>query len=249
MSETAFVSEAVETMEGDRVIVKRLFPVAGLRNQDPFVLWDHFEISSGSGFPPHPHRGFEAITYLFSGTMEHEDNLGNKSTVGQGGAQRFTAGRGIVHSEMPGDKETASGIQLWINLPKRLKQIDADYQAASSDEIVSQTITGASGNNATRRSIVGENGPIKLHTPVVYFDLTLGKNGSYQWTPPEASSGLVYIVEGSLVINSDSLQSSYAYRLTKPVQLNFQSKEGARLMVAFGIPHGEPIIQRGTNVD
>jgi len=249
MSETAIVSRAVETMEGDRVIVKRLFPVAGLRNQDPFVLWDHFEISSGSGFPPHPHRGFEAITYLFSGTMEHEDNLGNKSTVGQGGAQRFTAGRGIVHSEMPGDKETASGIQLWINLPKRLKQIDADYQAASSDEIVSQTITGTSGNNAARRSIVGEGGPIKLLTPVVYFDLTLGKNGSYLWTPPEGSSGLVYIVEGSLVINSESLQSGYAYRLTDPVQLNFQSKEGTRLMVAFGIPHGEPIIQRGTNVD
>jgi redox-sensitive bicupin YhaK (pirin superfamily) len=126
---------AVETMEGDKVIVKRLFPVAGLRNHDPFVLWDHFEVAAGSGFPPHPHRGFEAITYLFSGNMSHEDNLGNSSIIGPGGAQRFSAGKGIIHSEMSGGEEPARGIQLWINLPKRLKHIDPDYQETAAAEI------------------------------------------------------------------------------------------------------------------
>jgi len=100
--------------EGDGVEVKRLMPVANLRNFDPFVLWDHFDIEGG-GFPNHPHRGFEAITYMFDGGMKHKDNLGNQGTVFAGGAQRFTAGKGIVHSEMPDGK--AAGIQLWINLP------------------------------------------------------------------------------------------------------------------------------------
>ncbi|WP_455198960.1 pirin family protein [Kaarinaea lacus] len=249
MSAQAIISKAVETYEGDKVVVNRLFPVAGLRNQDPFVLWDHFEISSGSGFPAHPHRGFEAITYLFSGSMQHEDNLGNQSTVGPGGAQRFTAGRGIVHSEMPGSTETTSGIQLWINLPKRLKQIEASYQAASSDDIVTQALSGEHDHNAARRNIVGEGGPITLHTPVIYFELQIGKNGSYQWTPPEHHSGLVYVVEGPITINKEKLQPGYAYRCEQSSELLFQSENGARVMVVFGSPHGEPIRQHGTYVD
>ncbi|RMH38120.1 MAG: pirin family protein, partial [Gammaproteobacteria bacterium] len=110
--------------EGDGVTVQRLMPVPGLRHFDPFVLWDHFDIAGG-GFPPHPHRGFEAITWLFSGAMHHKDNLGNAGTIHAGGAQRFTAGRGITHSEMP--ESAAAGIQLWINLPQRLKSIEPDY--------------------------------------------------------------------------------------------------------------------------
>lgn len=249
MTSTPTISKAVETMEGDKVIVNRLFPVAGLRNQDPFVLWDHFEISSGSGFPPHPHRGFEAITYLFSGSMQHEDNLGNKSIVGPGGAQRFTAGKGIVHSEMPGENGPATGIQLWINLSKQQKQIDADYQSAIADEIITQKVPDDVGMNASRRNIVGEGGPIKLQTPVVYFELILGKNGSYRWTPPEHFSGLVYVVEGISTINEQKLQSGDAFRSEQSSKLVIESEQGARLMIAFGMPHGEPIYQHGTFVD
>lgn len=117
-----------EVAEGDGVDVKRLFPVPGRMNFDPFVLWDHFDILPGKGFPDHPHRGFEAITYMFSGGMNHQDNLGNASFVESGGAQRFTAGSGIVHSEMPAETGRSNGIQLWINLPKRLKTLPASYQ-------------------------------------------------------------------------------------------------------------------------
>ena len=123
---------AATVPEGDGVLVKRLMPVHGLLNLDPFVLWDHFDIAAG-GFPDHPHRGFEAITYLFEGGMKHADNLGNRGTVHAGGAQRFTAGSGIVHSEFPDGH--AAGIQLWINLPRRLKGIDADYQQLQANEI------------------------------------------------------------------------------------------------------------------
>ncbi|HGX94286.1 MAG TPA: pirin family protein, partial [Candidatus Tenderia sp.] len=88
----AIIKTAVTMEEGAGVTVKRLMPVAGWRNYDPFVLWDDFSISPGNGFPDHPHRGFEAITYLFNGSIEHRDNLGNHTTVFSGGAQRFTAG-------------------------------------------------------------------------------------------------------------------------------------------------------------
>ena len=96
------VLQARSMQEGKGATVHRLFPVKGVRmHHDPFVLWDHFELQQGTGFPPHPHRGFEGITYLFEGAIQHQDELGNDAVVYGGGAQRFTAGRGIVHSEMP----------------------------------------------------------------------------------------------------------------------------------------------------
>ncbi len=129
--------KAVHTQEGDNAEVNRLFPLPGrLMHYDPFVLWDEFTVQPGAGFPTHPHRGFEAITYVFSGEMQHADNLGNTSTVGPGGAQRFTAGRGIEHSEMPGETQATRGIQLWINLPQRLKQLDPDYQEVPASRLV-----------------------------------------------------------------------------------------------------------------
>ena len=102
-------------------------------NFDPFVLRDHFNLDPGRGFPDHPHRGFEGITYIFQGGMNHKDNLGNESFVKPGGAQRFTAGKGILHSEMPADNETTNGIQLWVNLPKKLKQMSPSYQQINDD--------------------------------------------------------------------------------------------------------------------
>ena len=91
--------DSVLTSEGDGAEVRRLFPLrAGRMNHDPFVLWDHFFLEKGTGFPTHPHRGFEAITYIFEGSMEHRDNLGNHSRVYEKGAQRFTAGKGIEHA-------------------------------------------------------------------------------------------------------------------------------------------------------
>jgi len=111
-----------ETPEGDGVVVTRLFPTHQIMNHDPFVLFDHFTLKEGTGFPNHPHRGFEAITYIFEGGMNHKDNLGNDKFVSQGGAQVFCAGSGLIHSEMPANKGTTSGIQLWINLAKKGKR-------------------------------------------------------------------------------------------------------------------------------
>ena len=239
MSITLARAQAVP--EGDGVIVKRLMPTDERRNFDPFVLWDHFDLEAG-GFPDHPHRGFEAITYLFAGGMRHTDNLGNKGSVYAGGAQRFTAGRGITHSEFP--DVHAAGIQLWINLPKRLKGITPDYQQLQA-EIIPEQKDG----EVLIRTIVGEDGGITLHTEVEYLDIQMPA-GSEIWRLIAAGRrGLVYSVEGEAEINLHTVGPGEALFIENETMLHIVSSHGARLMWCFGRPHGEPIYQHGPFVD
>ncbi len=240
------IQAALVVPEGDGVEVKRLMPVANLRNFDPFVLWDHFDITGG-GFPDHPHRGFEAITYMFAGGMQHADNLGNRGTVHGGGAQRFTAGRGIVHSEMPDKTETgrhAAGIQLWINLPQSLKGVDPDYQQVEGDEIPQTAIEGGS-----IRTIVGEGGPIRLKTNVEYLDISLDAGSSLERPVSDGLRGLIYVVEGSISVNGEAVAAGVAAYVDDEAVLTVSSTEGGRFMWCFGKPHGEPIFQHGPFVD
>ncbi|MDT8376997.1 MAG: pirin family protein [Mariprofundaceae bacterium] len=225
--------------EGDGVEVKRLMPVPRLRNFDPFVLWDHFDIAAG-GFPDHPHRGFEAITYIFTGGMQHTDNLGNRGTVHGGGAQRFTAGSGIVHSEMPAGH--ASGIQLWINLPQRLKGIDPEYQQVESFEPVE--FAGGS-----YKTIVGEGGMIRLKTDVEYLDVSLNEGATLNRAVREEMRGIVYVVTGSVTVNGESVPEGAAAFVESESALSIQASEASRFMWCFGRPHGEPIFQHGPFVD
>ncbi|HXH71744.1 MAG TPA: pirin family protein [Mariprofundaceae bacterium] len=227
--------------EGDGVTVRRLMPVHGLLNFDPFVLWDHFDIVTG-GFPDHPHRGFEAITYLFAGGMKHADNLGNRGTVHAGGAQRFTAGAGIVHSEFPDGH--AAGIQLWINLPQRLKSLPAGYQQLQADEIPEHAENGV-----RIRSIVGNGSPIRLHTPVEYLDIAIPAGASLTRTIPAGFRGFVYVVEGEIDAGGQTATAGQALLVENETELSIAATEAARLMWCFGAPHHEPIRQRGPYVD
>lgn len=239
------IVDALHMEEGDGVEVRRLFPFRGGRmNFDPFVLWDHFRLEPGSGFPTHPHRGFEAITYLFSGSIEHRDNLGNRSVVTAGGAQRFTAGSGIRHSEMPATDGTSSGIQLWINLPQRLKQIDAAYQQADADTIPQQTR-----GDATARVIVGPGGPVKLRSEVRYHEARLRSGGHYHETVPSGFQGFVYIVEGELQFEGRSIETGQALLFSDEASIDLSAASESHFMVAMGRPHGEPIRQWGPYVD
>ena len=235
---------ALEMQEGAGVTVKRLMPIASFRNYDPFVLWDDFSISPGNGFPDHPHRGFEAITYLFNGSIEHKDNLGNHSTVFSGGAQRFTAGKGIVHSEMPNDKGTTRGIQLWINLPKRLKGVEPDYQQANEGEFPIRKLEGG-----TAKTIVGEGSPLKLHTPMHYLDISLNDDAIYRKELPENFRGFIYMVEGNAQSGEQLLEPGTAHFLEQGEMVQMTAKGGCRFMLCVGSPHGEPIIQYGPYVD
>ncbi|MDD3517273.1 MAG: pirin family protein [Chromatiales bacterium] len=243
MNEDILIRPAVEGAEGDGAVVKRLMPLRGFMNYDPFVLFDHFILEGGGGFPEHPHRGFEAITYLFEGSIAHADNLGNDSRVGVGGAQRFTAGRGIVHSEMPATDGPTSGIQLWINLPLRLKGIDPAYQGLDAADLPERPIEGG-----RERIIVGPGSPLALHTPVDYRDVHLDAGAAYAFAPASGRRGLVYVVDGAMNVNGRALRAGEA-AFCDDVALAIEATQASRFMLAFGAPHGEPIRQYGPYVD
>ena len=240
-----FIQPAIEMSEGDGVDVNRLFPVRQDRmNYDPFVLWDNFNLDPDRGFPTHPHRGFEAITYIFTGSIEHKDNLGNHSTVTSGGAQRFTAGRGMEHSEMPGSVENSNGIQLWINLAKNKKSIEPSYQQVNEENIPNIKFKG--GN---KRVIVGEGSPVKLETPVRYLDIYLEPDTFITEQVPENFRGFIYLLSGGLTINENNINAKEAAFFENVDELNILALEKSHFMLCMGQPHGEPIRQYGPFVD
>ena len=243
--ENTFIHPAVEMSEGDGVDVNRLFPVSSkMMNYDPFVLWDNFNLGPDRGFPTHPHRGFEAITYMFTGSIEHKDNLGNHSTVTAGGAQRFTAGRGMEHSEMPDSKVDSNGIQLWINLEKDKKTIEPAYQQVDEKDIPLINIEG--GNI---RVIVGDESTVKLQTPVRYLRINLDAAAKLSEKVPVDFRGFIYILNGKLKVNTEIVNEREAYFFENISILDIEAISESEFMLCMGRPHGEPIHQHGPFVD
>ena len=236
--------KAHQSTEGVGVSVNRLFPVAGKRNHDPFVLWDHFSVPAAAGFPDHPHRGFEAITYIMQGTMQHRDNLGNASTVSSGGLQRFTAGKGIVHSEMPSAEGVTRGIQLWINLPQKLKQVEPTYQQVDSDSVPEHTVAGGK-----VKVLAGEGSPLELLTPVRYLDVSVQSDSMYSDELPNEFQGIIYVVAGQITAGGISAEESDALLYERGGRISVKANKDSRFLFCFGKPHKEPIYQHGTFVD
>ena len=238
-----FLKDAVSGMEGEGAEVNRLFPVQGFMNFDPFVLWDNFVVPPSAGFPDHPHRGFEGVTYVFDGSMMHKDNLGNDATVEAGGLQRFTAGSGIVHSEMPSPTKATHGIQMWVNLPLSLKKVKPEYQQVNADAVVEKKT-----ENALIRYLVGDNAELKMKTPMLYMDVTVN-HGEFKHDIPDGYRGFVYMVEGKATINDEKMVSHQAQFHSDTKALKVNTDEASRFMICFGKPHGEPIYQHGPYVD
>jgi len=244
MSGKYLIRKAQETLDGDGAKVKRLFPVAGKRHHDPFVLLDEFFVDSSAGFPTHPHRGFEGITYMLEGQLQHKDNLGNDTTVRDGGIQRFTAGRGMEHSEMPQGDGVSHGFQLWVNLPKRLKSIEPGYQQVNRDEIPEEESDGV-----MVRTIVGNGSPVEIKTAVRYLDVRVSVGKSYDVNMIEFDHGIVYVWEGCLGFEDGKLCSGEAVFLEKGDNIRLEAESLCRFIALFGEAHGEPIIQYGPFVD
>lgn len=240
----AIIKTAVTMEEGAGVTVKRLMPVAAWRNFDPFVLWDDFSIQPGNGFPDHPHRGFEAITYLFNGSIEHRDNLGNHTTVFAGGAQRFTAGSGLIHSEMPHAEGVTHGIQLWINLAKKNKGIAPTYQQVDDGQFPVAEIEGG-----RVKTIVGDGSPLRLMTPVRYLDVTLRAGTRFLPVLPPRFRGFYYVVDGAIRWGETTINSGQACFFEQDGPPQIDATEESRILVCSGQPHGEPIYQHGPYVD
>ena len=232
-----------EMDEGAGARVRRLFPAAQRPYRDPFVLFDEFFVPPGGGFPNHPHRGFEAITYVLGGAMHHRDNLGNDSVVGAGGVLRFVAGSGIVHSEMPEGQDTAHGIQLWDNLAQAQKKTAASYQQVAPQEIPERKTDGC-----RVRTVIGPGSPVQTKTPMLYLDIELAPGSHYSTHIPEGQSGLVYVVDGEVQAGGTSASEGQALAVSAG-ELEIGTGPGGRYLLVAGQPYGEPVQFRGPYID
>lgn len=190
---------AREQSEGAGARVRRSIGTPQLRNFSPFLMLDHFNVPFGAGFPDHPHRGQETITYLMEGSVDHEDFAGNKGTINTGDLQFMTAGRGIMHSEMPGkDSDTNIGMQLWVDLPKDLKYTEPRYRDLRASEIPVATTPD---NKVSIKVISGRSLGVDsvqdlAYTPVWLLDVTIQPGGSLTQDLPVGWNAFAYTLAG-----------------------------------------------------
>ncbi len=230
-------ASAIETEEGDGAIVKRLFPTEKIRYYDPFVLLDEFFVKPSTGFPPHEHKGFEAITYMLDGSFKHKDNIGNDIEIFPGGAQLFTAGKGIVHSEMPGKSKMNHGLQLWINLPRKKKGVEPSYQKE-------EKLPTFKKDYAEIIIIIGERSKLKLNTKVIYKDIKL--RGKINIKVDRGFNGFLYVLKGKIKAGNTEAAATEAIFFNEDIVVE---SKNSRFVYVSGKPHNEPIHQNGPFVD
>uniref|UniRef100_A0A803MY31 Pirin-like protein n=1 Tax=Chenopodium quinoa TaxID=63459 RepID=A0A803MY31_CHEQI len=233
--------------EGDGATVRRSIGRPGLKFLDPFLMLDEFSVSAPAGFPDHPHRGFETVTYMLEGAFAHQDFAGHKGIISTG--DWMTAGRGIVHSEMPVGEGVNKGLQLWINLSSKDKMIEPNYQ-----ELLSEDIPRAENDGVEVRVIAGESmgvhSPVYTRTPTMYLDFTLQPGAQFSQPIPESYNAFVYIVEGEGVFGSSSSKPMSAHHclvLGPGDGLNVWnvSSDSLRFVLIGGQPLNEPVVQYG----
>ncbi len=235
---------AVEMNEADGALVKRLFPVAGLRHIDPFVLLDEFFLPPEAGVSEHHHRGFEAITYLLAGNLHHRDQLGNDAIVPAGGVQMFTAGRGLSHAAGAADDTTVHGIRLWVNTAKIHKDLPPSCQQVDAEQLPLQDLSCG-----RVRTIVGPGSPIHLHTSMSYHDVQLEQEGEFHVAVPAHHMGLLYALTGQPEVAEERLPAGEALALAGGSVLTVYADRPCRFICISGQPHGDPIVQNGSFVD
>lgn len=235
---------AVETRDGAGVRIRRLFPSPKVRAYDPFVLFDEFFLEPSAGFPLHPHAGFEAVTYILEGGFHHTDTMGNDTTICDGGVQYFSAGRGIEHSEMPGTEGMNHGVQIWVNLPRSLKEMNPSYH-----QVEPQQIPTYEDDTAFVRTVIGGKSPVRLHTIVFLLDVVLKAEKTYQYRIPEGFSGLVYPVAGDVRIEGEPFAPGETYFLDRYQQADICAHVHSRFLLLSGQPLNQPIRLHGSFVD
>jgi redox-sensitive bicupin YhaK (pirin superfamily) len=196
------IIEPQAVVEGAGVRLKRSIGTRTLDYLDPFLLLDHFESKNRAdyeaGFPLHPHRGIETVTYLLTGAVRHKDTLGNAGEIGPGDLQWMTAGRGILHEEMPQVRpEGVAGFQLWVNLPAKLKMTAPRYQNIHANEIAKIQRDGGATIRVIAGSVDGVSGPITgIAAEPMYLDVSIAPRGSFSLPIPRGHSAFAYLFEG-----------------------------------------------------
>ncbi len=249
----------VPTSDGAGVSLTRLIGHYELDLLDPFLLLDRFESDKPddyiAGFPPHPHRGFETVTYMLEGRMRHKDSAGHEGVIENGGVQWMTAAKGIVHSEMPEQEDgLMSGLQLWVNLPSHKKMAEPEYHEYSSKMIpIEQRNNDSEVRVIAGVTSQGTEGPVRGRAvEPLYFDVTLKGNGSFIEPLPHSHNAFIYVLTGSVTVlgernTDDSLvakgelavlsQGSRIQIISDPPQ--------SRFVLIAGKPLNEPVARRG----
>jgi quercetin 2,3-dioxygenase len=245
-----------EQPEGDGMVVRRAFPGQALGRIDPFLLFDEMgphDVPPGlrAGFPDHPHRGFETVTYVLSGEIEHKDSHGNKGRIGPGDVQWMTAGAGVVHSEMPGaalrrDGGRLHGFQLWVNLPARDKMMPPRYQERPSGAIPEAKVPGGR-VRVIAGAFGGVDAPLDTRTPIQYLHAVLDPGAAVDLPVPPGHQGFVYVAIGSGTAGGQALRAGQMGVLggdAGTVRLE-AGPQGVSALLVSGVPLGEPVFQYG----
>lgn len=254
------VFEAIEQAEGAGARVRRSIGTPQLRNFSPFLMLDHFSISKGGGgFPDHPHRGQETITYLLSGAVDHEDFAGNKGTIEAGDLQFMTAGKGIVHAEMPGQNPDGSanvGLQLWVDLPTKLKMCEPRYRDLKAKEIPSVDIDDG---KVHVKVISGQSHGVDsvkdlAYTPVWILDIEIKPGGKIAQPVPTGWNAFAYTLEGQTVFGKAGNQTAveqYHNVVFEPkgdvvyAEVDAGAEKKARFVLVAGTPLDQNVVQYG----
>ncbi len=256
------IIEPIYVMEGAGVLLRRSIATQTLDYLDPFLLFDHFGSQNPqdylAGFPLHPHRGIETVTYILDGFVDHKDSIGNSGTIGGGDVQWMTSGSGIIHEEMPKEPEEGmmEGFQLWVNLPAKLKMSEPRYQEIKSSEIpeVKQD------NGVLVRVIAGEfegvNGAVsEIYADPEYLDVYIPPGSSFEQPVTRGHTAFAYLFEGEGIFGDFGLKSwekgtnAQATRLLifgdGDLVKAYTNKKPARFLLISGKPLDEPIARYG----
>jgi redox-sensitive bicupin YhaK (pirin superfamily) len=253
----ARIVRGVPTSDGAGVKLRRVIGQPDLQDLDPFLMLDEFGTDAPedyiAGFPEHPHRGFETVTYMLDGRMRHRDNHGHEGVLVPGSVQWMTAGRGIVHSEMPEQQEgRMRGFQLWLNLPSRDKMTEPKYQEFGPEKIPVATPAAGVSAKVIAGNVGAVKGPISQPaTDPTYLDVALQAGAQYAHELPEQHAAFIYVYEGSVRVAAGSRQSIVktgelaVLSEGTEVRLAGDSNDISRVILVAGKPLREPVARYG----
>lgn len=244
-------------VEGGGFVVRRPFPTPEIDHLDPFLLLDEmgpvdYEPGKAVGAPSHPHRGFETVTYLISGAMEHRDTTGTRAVIRSGGVQWMTAGSGVVHSELPTDEMMKQGghmhgFQLWVNLPAKQKMVPPRYQGFEADELATVSLPNGGMIKVVAGEIHGVVGPVETTSPMTYAHAVLKPGDVIEWTPARGHTALVHVFDGSATVNDRIISEGNMVIFDRAAGQVCVVAHNARTQVLLmgGQPIGEPVSRYG----
>ncbi|MEO5973793.1 MAG: pirin family protein [Ilumatobacteraceae bacterium] len=245
------------TVEGGGFVVRRPFPTQEIEHIDPFLLLDEmgpvdYAPGKAVGAPSHPHRGFETVTYLIRGAMEHQDTTGTRAVIRSGGVQWMTAGSGVVHSELPTDEMMKHGgqmhgFQLWVNLPAKQKMVPPRYQGFEADELASVSLPNGGLLKVVAGEVHGIVGPVETTSPMTYAHAVLAPGDVVEWTPAAGHTALVHVFDGSATVNGRVISEGNMVIFERTAGLVRVSAidSSAQVLLLGGLPLGEPVSRYG----